>query len=189
MKKYSLIPALILSAAAALPAAAAPGREAITTEQIAAAMNTAGMRISPQQVELLANVVATTPAPTLEVKSVERIGDHRIMVRLDCANPEQCLPFFVAVRSSPMSDARLVLEDSDPSSTAISAMRARPKAFTVRAGSPATLLLDSDRVHIRLSVICLENGAAGETIRVTSKDHRQVYTAEVVDAALLRGRL
>jgi hypothetical protein len=189
MKKLSLIPVLILSAAAALPAAAAPGREVITAEQIAAALNTAGMRISPQQVELLSNVVATTPAPMLEVKSMERTGDHRTMVRLDCADPGQCLPFFVAVRSSPTNGPLLALADSDPSSAAIPAMRPRPGAFTVRAGSPATLLLDSNRVHIRLSVICLENGAAGQTIRVTSKDHRQVYNAEVVDAALLRGQL
>ena len=189
MKKLSLIPVLILSAAAALPAAAAPGREVITAEQIAAAINTAGMRISPQQVELLSNVVATTPAPLLEVKSMERTGDHRTMVRLDCADPGQCLPFFVAVRSSPTNGPLLALADSDPSSAAIPAMRPRPGAFTVRAGSPATLLLDSNRVHIRLSVICLENGAAGQTIRVTSKDHRQGYNAEVVDAALLRGQL
>jgi len=59
----------------------------------------------------------------------------------------------------------------------------------VRSGSPATLMLDSDRVHIRLSVICLENGAPGQRIRVTGKDHRLVFTAQVIDGSLLKGRL
>jgi flagella basal body P-ring formation protein FlgA len=59
----------------------------------------------------------------------------------------------------------------------------------VKAGSPATLLLDGDHVHIRLSVICLQNGITGQTIRATSKDHTVVYTAEVVDGGVLKGRL
>jgi flagella basal body P-ring formation protein FlgA len=50
-------------------------------------------------------------------------------------------------------------------------------------------MLDSERVHIRLSVICLENGAPGQMIRVTGKDHRLVFTAQVIDGSLLKGRL
>jgi hypothetical protein len=50
-------------------------------------------------------------------------------------------------------------------------------------------MLDSDRVHIRLSVICLESGVPGQTIRVTGKDRKLVYRAEVIDGSLLKGRL
>jgi hypothetical protein len=42
---------------------------------------------------------------------------------------------------------------------------------------------------VGLSVICLQNGITGQTIRATSKDHTVVYTAEVVDGGLLKGRL
>jgi flagella basal body P-ring formation protein FlgA len=59
----------------------------------------------------------------------------------------------------------------------------------VRKGSTATLLLDSDRVHIRFPVVCLENGVPGQKIRVTGVDRRQVYMAEVIDGTLLKGRL
>jgi flagella basal body P-ring formation protein FlgA len=44
-------------------------------------------------------------------------------------------------------------------------------------------------VHIRIAVVCLENGAPGQTIRVSSKDRRQTYTAKVIDEAVLRASL
>ena len=47
----------------------------------------------------------------------------------------------------------------------------------------------ADRVHIRLSVICLQNGAPGQMIRVTGKDRKLVFTAQVIDGNLLKGRL
>jgi flagella basal body P-ring formation protein FlgA len=50
-------------------------------------------------------------------------------------------------------------------------------------------MLDSERVHIRLSVICLQNGAPGQMIRVTGKDRKLVFTAQVIDGGLLKGRL
>jgi flagella basal body P-ring formation protein FlgA len=59
----------------------------------------------------------------------------------------------------------------------------------VRAGSPATLLLEGAHVHISLSVVCLESGAVGQTIRASSPDHRQVYKAQVVRDGVLEGRL
>jgi len=187
MKTWDLITTLILGAAAALPAAAAPGRDAITTAQVAAAISGAGMQTSAQQVTLLTNVVATTNVPELKVQSMERWGDHGMKVRMGCANPEECLPFFVAVRGNGTNTA--FSADSDRSSNAIARVKHDPKSFVVRSGTPVTLLIDSDRVHIKLSVVCLENGAPGQTIRVASKDHKQTYMAEVVDGSLLRGRL
>lgn len=51
------------------------------------------------------------------------------------------------------------------------------------------LLMDGNHIHIKLSVISLENGSAGQTIRVSSQDRRQVYTAQIVDGTLLRASL
>jgi flagella basal body P-ring formation protein FlgA len=50
-------------------------------------------------------------------------------------------------------------------------------------------LLDGGHVHIRLSVVCLENGDPGQRIRVESKDPHQTFIAEVVDGGVLRGSL
>jgi hypothetical protein len=183
MAKFNSIAALVAGAAVALPAAYASGRVAIATDRIASAISAAGLPISPQQVTLLSEVQATTNLPALKVESMERLGDRRTMVRLSCATTEQCLPFFVAVRGNNRSEQL-------PGTTAPT-QRAKhsSEAVVMHSGSTATLLLDGDRIHIQLAVVCLENGAVGQTIRVASKDRKMTYQAEVVDGTILRGRL
>ena len=88
---------MALCAAMALPGMAAPSRNMVTAEQIADTLNDAGMKVSAQQVTLLADVVASTSKPRLRVASMERWGDHRVKVRLDCASNAECIPFLVAV--------------------------------------------------------------------------------------------
>jgi hypothetical protein len=156
----------------------------ITAEQIAETLNAAGMKVSAQQVTLLADVVASTSKPALRVSSMERWGDHRVKVRLDCDSNTECLPFLVAVNWSD-KDAM----PSGPTSAAASAAKAGSGGFVVHPGSPATLLLDGDHVHIQLSVTCLENGAPGQTVRVVSKDQRRTFSAQVFSETVLKGRL
>jgi hypothetical protein len=189
MTKQWLISALILGAAMASPAAPASGRSAITPAQIAVAISAAGLQIGTDQVVLLSDVVATTATPRLKVESIEPWGDGRMRVRVECAASEQCLPFYVAVRFGQDSSSRPGIAVSGVSSTEAVRTPADPKSIVVRAGAPATLLLDGAHVHIRIAVVCLENGAAGQTIRVSSKDHRQTYSAKVIDEAVLRASL
>jgi hypothetical protein len=189
MTRYLLILALTLSVAVASAAAAAQGRAAITTAQIAAAISGAGMNISAEQVTLLSDVVAANGSPELKVQSMEPWGDGRIRVRLDCATHEECMPFIVAVRSSqpiPMKPASAATERS---AAAIVRAGSGQGSVAMRAGAPATLLLDKGHVHIRLTVVCLENGTPGQTIRVASKDHKQTYIGKVIDDAVLIGSL
>jgi flagella basal body P-ring formation protein FlgA len=110
-------------------------------------------------------------------------------VRLDCAKQEDCLPFYVAVRWPQENAAQTSQASLTRPLAAIVPASTAPKTFTVRAGSQATLLLDGDHIHIRISVVCLENGVTGQTIRVSSKDHQKTFTAEVVDGTVLRGSL
>jgi hypothetical protein len=189
MTMHRFISALLLSTAAVLPAAAASGRDAITTEQIAAAMANAGMQVSPKQVDLLTDVVANTPSPVLKIRSMEPLGDRRMMVRLDCESTDECLPFFVAVRFNQGDDAQAVAAKTVAASSENLHTKSPAATPTLRAGAPATLLLDGGRVHIRLTVVCLENGSIGQIIRVASKDHKEVYTALIVDDAVLKARL
>jgi hypothetical protein len=169
----------------ALPALAASGRYAIRPDRIAGAMATMGMQVAPSQLTMLTDAVATTADPQLRVQSMQRWPGDRVMVRLECANREECLPFFVSVR---MGNS-----DSDQAAMANVAMSTqgnnqKPVA-AVRAGSPATLYLEGDHVHIRVAVICLQSGAVGQTIRAEGPDHVQKYTAQVAGEGVLRGRL
>jgi flagella basal body P-ring formation protein FlgA len=49
--------------------------------------------------------------------------------------------------------------------------------------------LTGEHIRIQLPVICLQNGRLGQTIRVTSKDRRQTFSAEVVGPVVLNRRL
>ncbi len=186
MKRSRSILTSMILAALALPALAAPVRHAVTAAEVVAAMGNIGMQVSADQVTLLTDVVVSSEDPQLAVKSMQRWDDHRVMVRLECANREECMPFFVGVRLSQLDAQKAVALSADRAAALRPGTAGAP---AVRVGSPATLLLDGNHVHIRVSVICLQNGTPGQTIRATDRDHRVVYTAEVVDGGMLRGRL
>jgi hypothetical protein len=189
MIRFSMLSTATLLAALALPATAEPGRVNITAEQVATAISGTGMNVSPDQVTLLTDVVARSSAPRLGVESIEPWGNHRMKVRMDCVNHEQCLPFYVSIRLKAEAATNAGGSQADQGSTEASLPDRDPKAFQVRAGSKATLLIDSGHVHIRLVVVCLENGAAGQKIRVECKDPHQTYIAQVMDGGVLRGSL
>jgi Chaperone for flagella basal body P-ring formation len=189
MKNCMLLLGLAVSAAVACAAAPPQARVPITQAQIAAAISDAGMQVTADQVSFLADVEALAAAPSLVVESMQSWGDHRMRVRMSCANSEQCMPFFVAIRLNGVSAPQQPIAAADSSLIANARAASDPKNFVVHAGSAATLLLDGGHVHIRLAVVCLENGAAGQTIRVASKDHRQTYMAKVVDQTVLRASL
>lgn len=191
MTQYKLISTWIAAVAIVLPAAAATGRHAITTGQIAAAIRGAGVAISAKQITLLTGVVARTGSPVLRVQSMEPLGGHRMKVRLECANIEECVPFYVAIDGNGESSGESLPVTPAPGRTPAHIARVGTGAKTpvMRAGSPAILLLDGDQMQIQLPVVCLENGAIGQTIRVASMDRRQIYTAQVFDGGILRGRL
>jgi len=191
MTQYKLISTWIAAVAIVLPAAAATGRHAITTGQIAAAIRGAGVAISAKQITLLTGVVARTGSPVLRVQSMEPLGGRRMKVRLECANIEECVPFYVAIDGNGESSGESLRVTPAPGRTPAHIARVGTGAKTpvMRAGSPAILLLDGDQMQIQLPVVCLENGAIGQTIRVASMDRRQIYTAQVFDDGILRGRL
>ena len=169
----------LVCAAAALPVPAAAPQYHLTAEQVAAAVSGAGVQVTPEQVSLLADVVASAPQPALKVKSIEPTGSDRAVARIECADSRQCLPFFVALQIG-ADQVRTALPGGQHSGSSPN---------FVRSGERVILLLEGTHVHITLPVICLENGAVGQTIHVSSPDRRQFYTAQVAGDGLLRGRL
>ncbi|MGA8111715.1 MAG: hypothetical protein WBD46_17525 [Acidobacteriaceae bacterium] len=188
MKRFRPVLFATIAVAVSLPGLAAT-RANVTPAEVAGAINRFGIPISPQQVVLLSDIVAASAHPALRVESVQRWDDRQLMARLSCANPGECVPFFVALRLDPQTQTQISAQASAPLSAAMSPERMALQPPMVRAGTPATLLLDGDHVHIRLTVICLQNGAAGQTIRATDKERRIFYTAQVADHGLLKGRL
>lgn len=175
----------VVVAVAASPVFAASARYPINTQQVAAAVTSMGVDVAPEQVTFLAEVVATTSAPHLTVRSMQRWGNQKMMARLACESTDQCLPFFVTLKVSPGTQGGSLPAQVAPPAVVPPAV----KHFVVKSGTPATLLLDGEKIHIRMAVICLESGAAGQTIRVTDRDRKVVFHAQVVDGGLLQGRI
>jgi hypothetical protein len=177
---------VVLWVAATLPAASQSDRFSITRDQVAKAIDGAGMQVSAGQVTLLSNMVSATGKPALKVESIERWGDRKMMVRLECASPGECLPFIVTVPLSGTAQEQLALSAQlEPIS-----FSGKPReSDTIRAGSTAVLFLEGPHVHIQMPVVCLENGSIGQSIRVATRDRRLTFTAEILSDSILRGQL
>jgi len=182
--EFGMVVGVVMSAA---PVSAA--HYPITREQVASAVSRLGMQVAPGQVTLLADVVATTGEPRLTVRSIEPWGNGKMAARLECESSDQCLPFFASLNMSRESAVEAAASVAPSNAPAVGSQAYVAKHLVVRSGTPALLLLDGDKVHIRLSVICLESGALGQTIRVTDHDRKVVFRAQVVDGGLLKGRL
>jgi hypothetical protein len=157
--------------------------------RVAAAIRDAGVNVSTEQVALLSDVVARTRAPVLRVESFGAWEGDLAAVRLECLASDECLPFVVTVRRSGTKNTEGVSVASNPQSLRRSPTDTPKSNLIVRIGSAAVLLLDGGHVHIQLVVICLENGAVGQTIRVTGKGREHTYMAVVGSDGLLRGTL
>jgi len=168
-------------------------RFTLTVQQIAQTLSEKGVQTSDQQVSMLAKVVATEPNPVLDVLSVELLDDRsagqavesRFRVKMACHLSGRCLPFYAVVRW-PQKAADSAANSSGVFRPFGDLVLKQNGAFTIRSGAHATLVMDEERAHIEVAVISLENGMAGQKIRVASPNHKQVYVAEVVSANLLK---
>jgi hypothetical protein len=188
---------VLLMAAISTPGWEQPGQQdrfSLTARQVVQTLSDKGMKVTDEQVSLLARVVATEPNPQLDILQVEPIGDlgsekdsgTQSWFRVACHQPGTCVPFYVAV--SWPQDTTVRAAGALSASPGVRRAELKPiVAITMHVGTHATLVMDDNRSHIQIAVISLENGVAGHEIRVASPDHKQVYVAEVVSAHLLKG--
>lgn len=194
-----------------LATAIADGRHArlrylLTPVQILNEMQNRQLSTDGVQVRLAVPITTAIANPPLDIQSVALLNSHEMRLRMNCRDRSECLPFFVTAtyleELSPASIQTASVSQSLDKILPVSTTRANiepPPASTqakhaghadssmLRSGSSATLDFDEDRVHIRIEVICLESGAAGDKIRVTSRDRKQVYVAKIVTPTLVKG--
>jgi hypothetical protein len=157
-------------------------RVPISRELVAEAVRSAGTEIAPEQVQLLSNVTVRAGA-TLRVAKVVAAPSGKLLAKVACKDPRECLPFYVLIDAS--KDG-LRGANNPQLKNLLGKPKERP---LVARGQPVTLIIDRTDSRITLSVICLEGGMPGQTIRVASPDRRRIYTAEVVNGTLVRSAL
>jgi hypothetical protein len=181
-----------------------PARFLVTSAQIMTAMQNRQLPTEGVEVKIAAPITASIEEPLLDIQTIALLNAHTAQIKMACRNRTECLPFYVSATWSeaPVTPllprtkqqaAALVRAETAQVQPAIKESSPKPDAFktgqpqTIHAGTAATLLMDQDRVHLRVRVICLEGGAAGDKVRVTTPDHKQAYLAEIVSPTLLKG--
>ncbi len=171
---------LPLAAALALGASADTSSVPITGEMAAHAVLAAHPEFAGDRIRMLAPLRAHSADPLLVAGPVEH-GAGESRVRLHCAEPGACMPFYVAIDGT--SGAPVPATPKGPA-----AIRAAHEATPIlRSGARALLLIDSGALHLRLTVTTLGSGNVGDRVRVSSRG--QVFEASVLDATTLRGTL
>jgi hypothetical protein len=180
---------LAVGLASACHAASVAPANYVTADQILSAVAAARVPVRSAEVEFLAPVVLNQPDAMLKLSHIEKSQGDSAVARIACANPGECLPFFVILHWSDAQERVAVLGPlrSQPVRESSTPRISRP--MLVRAGHAATLLMQNGTMRITTQIICLQNGAMGEEIRISSLDHKRITTAEVVDSGLLKGTL
>src|SRR5271166_3369577 len=142
MRNTSILLSIVLAGVALPVTAATPGHYPIGAGDVAATISASGMAVSPEQITFLTEVVATKPAPALKLRSVDKIGNVQLSARLECIQSDECLPFFVAIRTGPESGEQTAASNTRYALTGITP-RAAP---VVRAGTTVNLFLDGEHV-------------------------------------------
>jgi len=185
-KRTSKLAWTVLAFAAVIPAAVSQpvvARIPSPAQRVVDALRLAGLVVAPDQIELLSGIRSTEEGASLRVVSTSDSNAGTIKVKLRCQDNHECLPFYVLVHSFDkpnVASARL---------QAVPAVAASPPQNVIRGGDHATLVLASPDSRMSLPVICLQSGVLGQTIRVASPDHRQVFDAVVVAPGMLKGSL
>jgi hypothetical protein len=170
-------------------------RYELAAEQIAAAVRheliKGGVEVTNDEISLPARIVATEPAPMVEINSVEKYFGYvfegravtRSKIKLSCRVTSACLPFYAIVswKGARESSAKTFM----PNNLEVLAPKSK---VTMSAGTPVTLVMGDENMHIQLKVVSLESGPRGALIRVASPDHKTIYVAEIVSPNLVRGR-
>jgi hypothetical protein len=187
-------------------AQAARSRYPLVPEEVVTAMRASQLQTRGAEVRLAAPVTAAVQDPALEIEAITPLSPRELRLRVACRNRSECLPFFaVATYTEDINPATLPLksqrqhaESDRPAPAAGAVSEGHPASASagtagpgetpiLHSGSPATLDFDSERVHVRIEVICLQSGGTGDRIRVATRDHKQTYVAEIVAPTLLKG--
>jgi hypothetical protein len=159
-------------------------------QQVAAALMRAGIRISASQVEMLGDANVSHADPALQVQSAAKWINNRMKIKLRCQHREECLPFYVLV-NWPSHDETVAVIDRWFHRVPGAAIPgpAQQEPWLVSRGESATLILESEHLHIQLPVVCLANARKGAFVRVRSIDNKKTFLAEVIGNKLLKGGL
>lgn len=188
MPRQNLI-SLLGSLLAICGLAHAGARYAISANRVAEALVASGVPVTTEHVRLLSAVSARDRDPSLRVIKVMKWSDNSFKAELRCRDQGACLPFYVLLTGNHEADTLNPAAHGGSERQGLADFLAPGKPALLRDGDPATLIFENSALRITLPVICLQSGNRGETIRVTSKDRKRFFKAQIIAPGLLKAAL
>jgi len=162
----------------------APGHVTNPVQSIVDALSSAGIFVEQGQIEMLSGAVTLREGASVRIVKMTDAAGGTVRVKLRCQDNHECLPFYVLVHG-----VNVVVRAGSAVPGTMRVLAPGPPPNVVRGGDHAILVLETSDSRMSFPVICLQNGARGQKVRVTSPDHARFYDAEVVSAGLLKGNL
>jgi hypothetical protein len=140
------------------------------------------------------DITTSEPNPALEVRSVTWDSTRRFLqFSMRCVKAAECRDFLVYLelpeRTLTHVSQKLGLNTSAAAKPSGVAGESGNGPVLIQAGRKVQLIMKGDGIQISLPVICLQNGRAGEKIRVRDAGSARVFLAEVVSRDLLSSKL
>jgi Chaperone for flagella basal body P-ring formation len=159
-------------------------RSPITASQITSALALSGVHVTNDQLESLSTVTAQSANPRLKLVKIEPLDGNTAKARMECEHTNICLPFYVVVHWQEADEAKTAVAKWQ---NAPEKSRRQPRLaeLLVRSGKSATLVYEGQNLRMTLPVLCLQNGARGQHVRVISKDRKKVYLARVIGPGIV----
>jgi hypothetical protein len=180
----------VLTLVAVIPIAASETAGSSSSAQIGGplrriidALVSAGLAVSAHQIEMLSGAGNAIGNASVRVVSISGGAGGTTKVKLRCQDNHECLPFYVLVHGIDSVKVTNAAAIAEPLVDSI-----RPQDI-IRGGDRAILILETADSRMRFPVICLQSGAPGQRIKVTSADRKRSYDAEIVAPGLLKGIL
>jgi hypothetical protein len=183
-----LLSGLLLVSVSFVGPSDASDQNQVSSLRIAQAIRRAGVTVEPDQIQLLFRAQPMAPDAKLEVVHIVKLRADVMRAEMRCRDRRECMPFYVLLHDTPAERSEETASNRFATDFA-QASAVKIKERLIRTGDPATLILEDRNMRITLRVICLENGARGERVRVSSTDHKRIYQAEVIDPGLLKSAL
>ena len=158
----------------------------VTAEMVVIAMRYRQLPTDGVEVRLSAPMTASSVNPMLDIQTMTMVDAHSAQLRIACRVRSECLPFYVAARW-PAATGLTIPDALTHKTEALAKPGELSSDGMLKAGSIATLMIEDEKVHIRLQVICLNGGVTGDRIHVSTPDRKIAYEAEIVSPNLLKG--
>lgn len=166
-----------------------PALHPLTPGLVVSALHEAGLEVQPAQLHMPASLSINADTPDLHVAHAEKLPGGRLRLQLTCRPQGICLPFLITIDPLPGQALEFASLGTTQSISMEVPHHDPVSATRVQAGQHLTLLLEDTHMRIVLPVVAIDSGSPGAEIRVSSLDHKQLFTATVLQAGAVKGTL